>query len=146
MGIHLVSDKNKVDDLLKQIDELSRLTLKVGIFSSAGEDILIRANVHEFGSAAKNIPERSFLRAGLNKHTKDIESEATKLIDYVMEGKLRARQALELLGQKVVDWIKQYLTDLKSPPLKPATIKAKGSSNPLIDSGQLRSAIDFKVE
>ena len=38
-----------------------------------------------------------------------------------------------------------YLTDLKTPPLAESTIRRKGSSNPLIDTGQLRSSITWQV-
>lgn len=146
MGIDVVKDKNDIDKLLDEIKTLSKLKLVIGIFSDVGADILLRANVHEFGSAVRNIPERSFIRAGMKKHEKDIETEANKLIDLVINGKIPARTALELLGQKVVDWLKDYLTKLQSPALKPATIAKKGSANPLIDTGQMRDSITYKIE
>ena len=45
------------------------------------------------------------------------------------------------------DAVRRVLTQAGiAPPLKPATIARKGSSTPLINTGQLRSAITWRVE
>ena len=55
---------------------------------------------------------------------------------------LRLEQAGEFLAGKMVDKITAGL----SPALKPATVQAKGSSTPLIDTGELLSQITHKME
>lgn len=54
----------------------------VGVFA---EDVSIYAEVHEFGSPRKNIPERSFLRKTFDEQKDEIE----KLIDAEIEKVLR---------------------------------------------------------
>ena len=44
-----VSDTSKVDEILQRIEALRSISVKVGILSSANGEILMIANVHEFG-------------------------------------------------------------------------------------------------
>jgi len=57
-------------------------------------------------------------------------------------------QILRKAGVFLEGAIKQKITqgDPSWPPLKPETIKRKGSSKPLIDTGKLRASITHKVE
>ena len=55
------------------------------------------------------------------------------------------RWALRKLGIKAQGDIRAEITFLQSPP-NSITVELKGSSNPLIDSGEMRAAVTFKVE
>ena len=57
----------------------------------------------------------------------------------------RSDRKLKLIGLEQEAETKKTLTDLRTPPNAPSTIKAKGSSNPLIDTGELRSKISSTV-
>ena len=48
------------------------------------------------------------------------------------------------LAQLLLQASKKYIRDLKYPPNAPMTIRQKGSSNPLIDKGNMINAIDFR--
>lgn len=102
------------------------------------------AAIHEFGAGA--VPQRSFIRATIDAHKGDIEAEIKNLARGVVSGRIDARQALDMLGQKVAGWCQARIAAGIAPPLKPATIARKGSSTPLINTGQLRSAITWRVE
>lgn len=146
MGISVSREVNEVDRLLKNAKQLGKSKLSVGIFSDAGGDILLRANVHEYGAPSIGVPERSFIRAGLEKNEKNIISQADKLAEQVIMNNVDSRGAMELLGTTTVGMIQEYTTSLSSPPLKPETIENKGSSNPLIDTGNMRDSITYKIE
>jgi len=92
------------------------------------------------------IPERSFLRATFDQKTDNIAKTAKKLQNQVIAGKLDTKKALETLGLYIKGLIQRRISSGIPPPLKPATIKRKGSSKPLIDTGQLRASIDHKVK
>jgi hypothetical protein len=102
------------------------------------------AVVHEFGAGP--VPQRSFIRATIDARRADIEAELANLARGVVGGQIEARQALDLLGAKVAGWCQSRIADGIAPALKAATIKRKGSSKPLINTGQLRSAITWRVE
>lgn len=57
-------------------------------------------------------------------------------------------QVLRKAGAFLEGKIKEKIThsDPSWPPLKPETVKRKGSSKPLIDTGRLRNSITHKVE
>jgi phage gpG-like protein len=112
------------------------------------------ATIHEFGKVIHQprmgrtivIPQRSFLRATIDEHANAIARRNVLLMQGYMLGKFEFGPALELLGQYVVGVIKQRIANGIAPPNSPWTIRAKGSSKPLIDTGQLRNSITYQVE
>lgn len=102
--------------------------------------------IHEFGTADGRIPERSFLRANFDDKVSRYEALHAKLTRAVYDRKLTVVQALQILGAQVALDTKAFIRAGISPPNTPATIAAKGSSTPLIDSSQLINAITYEVK
>lgn len=98
---------------------------------------------HEFGTEI--VPERSFMRSTLKEKKTEIIALQKKLLKKISEGSMKTAKALGLLGEVVADFISQKITTLKTPPNAPDTIAMKGSSNPLVDTGQLRNSITYEV-
>ena len=165
-----VEDKNGVPALLDRLRELESYQVAVGILSKSGGDMLMIANVHEFGCSIPvtdkmrgflayeygvhlkrdtkviKIPERSFVRSSYDNKKGEIGDKGEDLIKKVIDGGLSARAFYEFLGQTCADTIRDYMVnEVDSPPNSEMTIKAKGSSNPLVDHGQLASAITYEV-
>lgn len=87
------------------------------------------------------IPARRWLDVGA-------ESGSREYLDAVREGIKEgqdSRRIMARVGVAAEGAIKQYITDLDSPPNKPSTIRRKGSSNPLIDTGNMRASVTSKV-
>ena len=63
----------------------------------------------------------------------------------VIKRELTPEQLADLLGQKYVGQIQARISAGIPPPLAESTIARKGSSVPLIDTGQLRSAVTYEV-
>jgi hypothetical protein len=134
--------------------EAARWEVVVGVLADEkgsaleeGGDIVVLdlATIHEFGSTDGRVPQRSFLRAYVDEHGAQILNWQRALALQVGAGQLDVRQALELLGLKVAGAIQAYIAAGIAPPNAQATIDRKGSSTPLIDSGQLRSAITHQL-
>jgi len=100
--------------------------------------------VHEYGDEARNIPQRSFLRstvrANQEKYTKLLAKAAAEVI---FEGK--PDLALLKVGLVAAGDVRKRIAEGIPPALSEKTIARKGSSTPLIDTGQLRSSIDAEV-
>lgn len=107
--------------------------------------------IHEFGSKTNNIPARSFLKY-------PIETKGKEITKFVVKNKEAIIKALTEDGNlkptftKLGVFAEGIIQDAFSSdgfgnwqPLKPETIKAKGSSAILIDSGELRRAISSKA-
>ena len=100
------------------------------------------------GSPLKGIPPRPFLEPGIasSEAKGQIAREMGNAVKQAIEGNLSgARASLEkagLIGQSAVQ------TNMGGipPPNKPETIRRKGSSVTLIDTGSLRQAITYVVE
>ena len=101
--------------------------------------------VHEFGSPAAGIPERSFLRSTFDEQRPAYKELARKLCRAVIERKMSVPTALKVLGLKAESDVRAKIRSHIPPPNSPATIAAKGSSTPLIDTGQMVNAIASQV-
>lgn len=103
------------------------------------------AAIHEFGSPARNIPERSFLRKPLISNAAAIANLAKNAAGKFIMGQITAEAALGAIGEEAKSISKTEITEGITPALKPATIKRKKSSKPLIDTGQLLNSITYEV-
>ena len=103
------------------------------------------AAIHEFGLPSRGIPERSMVRETLRINDKKYREAARKIGLGITAGKMDQRRGLDLLGVMIKGDIQQRIAAGIAPGLKPATIRRKGSSKPLIDTGQMRASIDHEV-
>lgn len=92
------------------------------------------------------IPERAFLRNGYDENKDEVIRKAEALIGDVVGGTMTAEQLFEVVGLLLSGKIKDYATALDSPPNHPFTVKRKGSSNPLVSTGDMIGSITYKVE
>lgn len=128
--------------------------VKVGVQSDAPEHqdvhghtspMQLIAAVHEFGAPSVGVPERSFIRSTMDEEESELSELSKKVSINVIDGKWTMEKGLGIIGLKIKSLIQGKITSITEPPLKEATIKAKGSSKPLIDSGQLRASITHEV-
>ena len=118
-------------------------TITVGVHDSAGthkgsaQSVADIALIHEFGAPAAGIPARSVLGAWFDLHGKELAEKSSKDLKGFIKGTLTKVQVLARAGSRAVAGIQQRIAQNIPPPLKPATIKRKGSSVALIDSGQM---------
>lgn len=117
-------------------------------------DIVMRAIWNHYGTRGGAsgggwggpIPPRPFLlnamREHRDKYLRVMKTEARAIIrgTKTMEAVMRK---LGALGQGDVQ---NEIETLRSPPNSPVTIRLKGSSNPLIDTGEMKQKVTFKVE
>lgn len=146
----------KMIDFQKAQDEISKalgglVTKKfvtVGIHETAdqpeGADITMATlgAIQNFGTEDGNIPAREWLIPGVRSGDKEY-------IETIGEGIANQDdpdKTLEQVGLLAVGYTQQYITDLQDPPNAPSTIRQKGSSNPLIDTGQMRQSVTHLVQ
>lgn len=102
--------------------------------------------VHEFGSPSRGIPARPFITPSITsnqeKYKKMLRAQAKQLIFR----RVSLNTALSIVGEAAKSDIQKYMLSASFTPLKPETIKRKGSSKPLIDTGQMRNAITYEIK
>lgn len=139
-------DMRVFDDLRKRI--VGTRTVNVGIPEGAGTEengtsVAMVAAVHEYGSPSQGIPERPFLRVTVDRNReKYVRLNRINLVK-VVRGELSVEDALGQLGAMAAGDVQETIRRGDFAPLKPATIKRKGSSAPLIDEGQMIQSIHW---
>lgn len=103
------------------------------------------ALIHEFGAPRARIPERSFLRAYVDANQTQILQWQRDLVQAALKGNVDPDHILNQLGAKVAAGIQERISSNIPPPLSPLTIKRKRSSVALVDTGQLKASITWKV-
>lgn len=107
--------------------------------------------IHELGDPKKAIPARSFLRFPLEYKSKELIEEAEKNRKAIMMDYLKGSDKVmfNIISLKALEVIDQAFHSKGFGQWKdnsPSTIAQKGSASPLIDTSQLRRAIDFEVK
>lgn len=153
MSAKLVDNKKQWNKLLKQSAELKKGPV-VGVGYPANKvqnSIIAYATYNHFGipfEQGTRIPARPFLTVTIDKNNQKIFALKAALASKILGGQLDVKTALNQLGSIVTGMVKQTLSGpiFKAiAPNAPSTIRAKGSSQPLIHHGTMRSATTWEV-
>ena len=136
--------------------------VRVGVLSdettSEGLSLAGLAAIHEFGTPAREatsdspghpgIPERSFIRSTFYvEKANELHATLYGIAHAVVFKGVELSRGLGLLGQWAAAAVKNTITQQDiPPPLSDRTIEGKGSTKPLVDTGQLLNAITYEVE
>lgn len=133
--------------LLEQVRAVKERAVDVGVLGQkAAEDhggltVGDVATFHEFGLG---VPERSFIRNYVDRSKQAAQALARRCAEAVAKG-VPAEAALNIIGMSHASAIQEMIADGIDPPLAEETIKRKGSSTPLIDTGQLRASVTWRI-
>ena len=121
---------NGAKHLEKALKELERHSLKVGWVAGKqypGTRMTTAqvAAISEFGAPAKNIPPRPIIRPTIIKDRNKWSKITTQESKNVISGKSTVKNLYEVLGNFASGDIRKMITTIKTPPLKPATIRAR---------------------
>lgn len=133
---------------------LNGRAVKVGIRAGPvndGVQIVDYAIWNEYGTEPNpphhpGIPARPFMRRTADEQEKAVGAFAQRLAAQVIDGTMKPDALLDALGL----WFKSKVqATIRSAyrwaaPNAPATIRRKGSSKPLIDTGALINAVDYE--
>lgn len=101
------------------------------------------AAIHEFGAPEQGIPERSFLRAGLEQNKNTLSKAAEKAVENAIDGKADIAKGMDAVGSLAAASVKKYISEGIAPPLKKPRKTGGSEDKPLIDTGELRSSITW---
>lgn len=137
---------------LKELQELSQMQVRVGFQRGkkhkgkgkrAGVDLVDIALYNELGT--DTIPSRPFLAQTVAQQGEAIKQASAEMVVQVVEGKMKGKQALKNIGVLVKGAVQQQMVEGEFVPNAPSTIQRKGSDKPLIDTGQLRQGVSYKI-
>lgn len=139
----------------KSIKELKKIDVLVGIpQEEAGREQNDITNaellyIHTNGSPANNIPPRPVVEPAIQDSKEEIGTLLKEAILKALEGDTGGAMAgMERAGTQGENAVKGWFTNPKNGWAENAesTKKKKGSSKPLIDTGQLRKSITHAVK
>jgi len=145
--------KQKVIDrgwnkILENHKNIKKLDIKVGLFGENADyknNMAMLGAVHQFGSTKMNIPKRPFISEAFDAKEQENKNFIVNEYRKVIDGKQNLKKMIDRIGVKHEGQIKKGITEFNFAPNKPKTVQRKGSSTPLIDSGQMRNSVKYKV-
>ena len=122
----------------------TKVGVQQGEIRQDGTDLVAVAAANEFG-VRKNgktvIPARSFIRSTRDEEQRKIDQNIDQGINSMYTGGDTMRKFLGKLGEWFKGRVQNKIDVLRSPRNAPSTIARKKSSNPLVDTGQMKQQI-----
>lgn len=100
------------------------------------------AAVNEFGMG---VPARPFMRLTFEQRAGDLQKLGRGLEQRVLQGSMTVEAALLVMGAAAVGYIRATIDAGVEPSNASSTVKQKGSSKPLINTGQLKGSVTSEV-
>lgn len=141
----ITADGKKLQKILKELaDKEVRVGFQQGKTTEEdGTDVCDIAAWNELGTV--NMPSRPFLRMSVDDNSDKINSFMSAQKRSIINGE-PADRILKKIGIFQKDLIQEKITEGSFEPNAPSTIKAKGSSKPLIDTGRMRQSVNFEIK
>lgn len=161
----------KIDVLRQAIAGLDGVQGRVGWFPSAvyegGQPVAGVAHVQEFGSPARGIPPRLGMRSTAREKQEQWKHTVEGVSRAVAQGKIEPGRVMEALTLAAEGHMRETISKVTSPPLKPATVAARmrrladkgasvtgkpggagiaGITKPLVDTGILLNTLTSEVD
>lgn len=135
-------------EIVNNFKELKGSYVAIGLWGQGDDpatNVAALGTVHEFGSQKMKIPARPFMRRTYEHNVQQIADEATKLLKELSDRIINSKTVLMGLGAFYEGLMKETFVEGGFQVLKAQTIARKGSDTPLIDTGNLRSSIMFRI-
>ena len=132
----------------RELAELKELEVRVGFQRGKsqeedGTDMCDVAAFNELGT--DHIPARPFIRQSVDDNESKINSFLKEEVKDFAQGK-SAEQILKEIGIFQNDLMQDKITSGSFAPNAESTIKKKGSSKPLVDTGRMRQSVNYVIQ
>ena len=146
-------DLPALNELKAALSEIGKKRVLVGIpeasVSNPDKEITNAKKLYEntVGNPAKNVPPRPLLEPAIEYHIDKLTEKMKAAALKALEGKSSYNNELELVGalglQYVIGWFDHPANGWEAN--SPMTIKAKGSSQPMIDTGAMKQSLTYVI-
>lgn len=134
-------------DFERVLDAADGAAVWVGLRASTPEadsELITYASANEFGTRDGHVPERSFMRSTVDEQRTSYSGVLASVLR-VADSVSALERGLGRLGLRGVRDVQRKITSNVPPPNAPSTVRRKGSTGTLRDTGRLRQSIDFEV-
>jgi len=146
MGAKVTIKDQGLEALKKRLQAASKVRLTVGVHEDDGAQTYpggqTVAEVASYNELGLGVPRRSFIADWVDESEAEKRGDLQDVAAGIMTGK-DAASGMTSLGNRYVGQVLDRMS--ATQPDDPKTVEEKGSSEPLDDSGKLRSAIKSRV-
>lgn len=140
-GINTTIEKNfNLGEIIADLKTVDGQKVEAGIFDGFAQK---KAMWNEYGTS-RGIPARPFLRNSQYEHESEWNNQVGRDMVNVFRGSISGQSVGTKLGNKMAKDIKATIDSGNFASLALSTIRRKGSSRPLIDTGDMRGSITHK--
>lgn len=135
--------------IMRDLQKMDGLEVVAGMLKDSGKasngaSYVDIATWNEYGT--RRIPARPFIRISADTNKAAWSKMAQQAVNDVIDGD-SPREAAKVIGHRMVEDIRKVFGDTsKLKDNAPSTIAKKGRNEPLVDSGEMRRRVNFRVE
>lgn len=112
------------------------------IHGDSKQNVATIAYKNEYGVG---VPERPFMRITVARERRAWLAMAAQVVQGQAKGASTVERGLRRMGLRMAADHKRTIRETVPPPNAPSTIQRKGSSKPLVDTGQMLNSIRAEV-
>ena len=135
--------------IMRDLQKLDGMEVVAGMLKDSGKasngaSYVDIATWNEYGT--RRIPSRPIIRISAATNKQAWTKIAQQCINDVIDGD-SPTEAAQVVGHRMVEDIRKVFGDTsKLKANAPSTLKKKGRNEPLVDSGEMRRRVNFRVE
>ena len=135
--------------IMRDLERLDGTEVVAGMLRDSGKaengaSYVDIATWNEYGT--RRIPSRPFIRISADTNKQSWEKLAQQCVNGVIDGD-SPRDAAQVVGHRMAEDIRKVFGDTsKLKANAPSTVAKKGRNEPLVDSGEMRRRVNFRVE
>lgn len=145
----ITGNKNKLEIFKKLVSSLSKLQVHVGYFDGEKNNkneltLATVAKINEYGSVKAKIPARPFMRMTFRRHD-NFKLKFKAALKQTLNNTNTLTESYSRFGIYAMQSIQKEIMIGEFRQNADYTIKKKKSSRPLMDTGQLRRAVSWRI-
>ena len=134
--------------IMRDLEKLYGMEVVAGMLRDSGKaengaSYVDIATWNEYGTG--RIPSRPFIRISADANKAAWAKLAQQCVNDVIDGD-SPRDAAQVVGHRMVEDIRKVFGSSELKANAPSTIAKKGRNEPLVDSGEMRRRVNFRIE
>ena len=134
--------------IIRDLEKLYGMEVVAGMLKDSGKaengaSYVDIATWHEYGTG--HIPSRPFIRISADTNKAAWAKLAQQCVNGVIDGD-SPRDAAQVVGHRMVEDIRKVFGSSELKANAPSTARKKGRNEPLVDSGEMRRRVNFRIE
>lgn len=120
--------------------------VKVGFPKGKADDDVVSIAIWNHFGTSRGIPARPFITIAMFKNRRQIRAALRKIAEGTVQNGMPLAVQMPKLGALGAGKIQDQIAANTPPPNAPSTIRQKGSTATLIDTGRMRQSVTWEID